>query len=187
MSEPYWQDEFNAPLRTLQIIVAALFLGLLVFLAIAVAIVQQKQVAQAAEESPLTYIAIAFAATMLVARLVVGGMMVSRGRQSIRRGTWKPPQSGQGPLVDLVERTGDAGKLWFILLQRTIVSAAMIEGATFFLLIAYTIEGSSLALTVAVLLMIGVALHFPTRSGSARWVGDQLHRIEQDRQLFDDR
>ena len=135
----------------------------------------------------MTIMAVVFVVVVLIVRLIVPGVITAVGRRKIVQGTWNLPQgrNAQTWLVELIERTGDPGKLASLFMIRTIVAGAMIEGATFFTLIAHMIEGTTLSLIVAVALIAGLLLHFPTRSRLVGWIEDQLVQIEQERQLTD--
>ena len=193
MLEPACREEIARRVRTSQIIVGALVAGPLVFLVIVFVVIQQG-FAGVPETAPiLTYIALAFAFSAVLARLIVPNLIVAQSRRNIIQGTWQMPvsahsQSGYSQTVQedfarFIEQTGDAGRLLFVFQTRTIVAGAVLEGAAFFALITYMIERSPLALIVAVLLILGVALHFPTRSGVIRWIEDQLRLVERERQF----
>ena len=191
MSTDNWRDEIGPQVLTLQIVVAALVAGCLFFLAIVVFMVQIRDAQAVGGDSPLmTYIGMGFACTFVVARVVILRIIESRARKRIADGTWQVPESLQ-PLqhpvnakwVEQAERLGDRGKLLIVMHIRTIVGAALLEGSAFFLLITYLIEQSPLALAAAIVLIIGVALHFPTRSSAVHWIEDQLAAIKQLRQF----
>ncbi|HUT89904.1 MAG TPA: hypothetical protein VMY37_10425 [Thermoguttaceae bacterium] len=193
MLEPACQEEIARRVRVPQIIVAALVAGLLVFLVIVLVVIQQG-FAGVPETAPiLTCVALAFALSAVLARLIVPNLIVAQGRRNIIQGTWQVPmsaqsQSGYGQTMQqecaqFVERTGDAGRLLFVFQARTIVAAAVLEGPAFFVLITYMIGRSPLALILAVFLILGVALHFPTQSGVIHWIDDQLRLVEQERQF----
>ena len=177
-------DEIGPPVRTLQIVVATLTAGCLIFMVIAIFLVQTGQGPAADNDFPpiMTYMALGFAGVAIVMRMVVPKMIESAARKRIADGTWQLPDQ-QAQLAELVERLGDAGKLLGVLGIRTIVGGAILEGSAFFALIAYLIEKSPLALGAAIVLIIGVALHFPTRSSATHWIEDQLAAIEQLRQF----
>jgi hypothetical protein len=169
--------------RTLQIIVGALVAGCLVFMVIA--IVVGPQIAPPAPGQGLeilTAVAIGFTAMQLAARAIVPAIMVRRGKQAILRGEspvkWRFPEQ-DARMADFYEKTGDAGKLMMLYRAKTIAGAAMLEGAAFFGLITYLANQGPIALALGGLLIVGVALHFPTRSGVIRWIGDQLLWLEQ--------
>ena len=187
MSTNDWRDEIGPQVSTTQIMVAGLVVGCLFFSAIAVFLVLTDRAPAGGGDFPfLTYTGMGFAGTAIVARVVVLRIIETRARKRIAVGTWQVPTSSQQPAqakwVELVERIGDRGKLLIVLHIRTIVGAALLEGTAFFILSANLIERSPLALVVAIVLIIGVGLHFPTRSSAAHWIEDQLDAIEQLRQ-----
>jgi hypothetical protein len=135
----------------------------------------------------LTYTAIVFTVADLLAFAIVPGLIVSKARQRIAAGTWQPPQP-QGAAVSarfaqFLEETGDAGKLMTVLNMRTIIAAALLESLGFFWLIVHLLTNTPLSLIAAIALIIGVALHFPTRARVTHWIEDQLRRVEQQRQF----
>ena len=66
---------------------------------------------------------------------------------------------------------------------RTILGGAMLEGAAFFALVTYMVERDPVGLAGAILLILGVALHFPTRSRVIRWSEEQLELLKRERQF----
>jgi hypothetical protein len=182
-----WREEIGPQVRTLQIVVAALTAGCLTFMAIAVFMVQSGQAPAADNDMPpiITYLALGFAGVAIVLRMIVPRMIESAARKRIADGTWQPPTTGQqrAEIVQLVERLGDAGKLLPVLMTRTIIAGAILEGSAFFALIAYLLGRSPLTLAAAVVLVIGVALNFQTRSSAVHWIEDQLAAVEQLRQF----
>jgi hypothetical protein len=161
-------------------------LGTLVLLAVAVGIGAGEQQPGADDRvSVLTYVAVIVAVASILIRLVVPTAIMTRGRENIVRGNWDLKQEERAPagLVEFLENTGDAGKLWLLFLTRTIVSAAVLEGAAFVCLVAYFIDHSALALAVSVALVLGLALHFPTRGSVVHWIEDQLRIVDHQRGL----
>jgi hypothetical protein len=187
MSTNSWPDEIGPHLRTLQIVIAALTTGCLIFMVIALFLVQIRPGAAAGNEVPpmITYLALGFAGVAVVARIVLPRMIESSARKSIADGTWQFPAGNQNSdqLTERLERLGDAGKLLAVLNTRTIIAGAILEGSAFFALVAYLVEHSPLALAAAIVMILGVALNFPTVSGVTRWIEDQLAAIEQARQF----
>ena len=169
--------------RIAQIIVAGLILGCLVFGVIAV--FQAGQFGGPPGPIPrlLTYMGIGFAVTALLARAVAGSMIAATGRRRIAEGTWSPP-SQAGPINrDFIERTGDAGKLAAVFTTRTIVTGALLEGPAFFLLIAHLMEATPESLVGAAVMVLGLVITFPTHARMVSWIEEQLHEVEQQRQL----
>ncbi len=184
MIDPQWREELGPVLRTLQIIVGALTAGSVVFLIIAM--ILAGGIAAAADNPPiLTYTALGFAATILLVRAIVPNVIVATGRSQIAQGTWKSPGGHQanGAFSAMLERMGDAGRLVIINQVRTIIAAALLEGATFLLLVAYLVEHSWISLSVAIMFILALAMHFPTRQRLVEWIENQLALLEQERQF----
>jgi hypothetical protein len=57
----------------------------------------------------------------------------------------------------------------------------MLEGATFALLIAYLVEGQTVSLIVAVLLIGAMAWRFPTRARLTAWIEEQERLLANER------
>ena len=166
MSDPEWQERITSVLRQLQIIVGSLVAGCLFFLVIVLVVSSGMA---AAEGLPLiSYIAIGFAVMALLARITIPRAMLASGRRKIRR------QGGHAAAAD---------GLLQLLPTQTIVACAVLEGATFFLLVAYLVEGWLPALIVAVALIVLLGLHMPTRSRAIHWIEDQLGLLLQEQQL----
>jgi len=159
-------------LLSLQIIVGALAFGCIFFLMIVLVI--GLQAGPVADQGGLlvTYVAVAFAVVALLARQVVPAVIAAGGRRRITRGK-----------TDNLEQPAVRHTLFAVFRTRTIVGAAIIEGVTFFMLIAYLLERSPLALILAVVLILGIASHLPTRSGVTRWIDGQLRLMEEERYL----
>ena len=191
MNDSSWRDEIASKVLQLQIIVGALVAGCVIFGVIAVDMVnlggQPDDAGQpdAAEQLPLlTYIALFFGITSLFSAWIVPSIMVGKARLAILNGTWQPPQGPQGvAFAEFIERCGDAGRLWILFITRTIIRAAIIEGAAFFLLVAYMIEHSPIALIAAIVWTFFVAVQFPSRARAVHWIEDQVNMLEQQRQF----
>jgi hypothetical protein len=182
MQDSHWQDEMTPVLRFLQLVTGALVAGCLFFMVIA--LINTGGQFQAEGSPILSYTAAGFAAVTLILRIVVPAYIVGNGRRRIARGTFQMSISGLSPnMAGSFERTGDAGKLWTVLYTSTIVSAASLEGATFFALVAYLVDHSPLSFMLAIALIVGVGLHIPSRSRIIRWTEDQLAKLEQERQF----
>jgi hypothetical protein len=168
--------------RTLQIIVAALTSGCITFLAIVLVVVG---VPGLPDVPPiLTWIAAAIAATMVMARLVVPAIFVARARRKIRQGAFKAPM-GKFPVVssDSVATDSAVNALAQVFLSKTILAAAILEGAVFLLLVAYLVEHAPMSLMLAVLLIVALALHLPTYSQVEGWIQDQTRLLREEQAL----
>ena len=183
MPDTSWQNALLPMARLLQIIVSALIGGCMIFLGV-VLVMPAEELGNDDGPLLLTGCAIAFAAMILFVRAIVPGVIAKSGRQKIRQGTWKSPAGqNRSSMHELLEGCGDAGKLAMLALPRAIISAALLEGAALFLLIAYMIERSPWSLAVAGVLIAGLLLQIPTHGRLVRWVEDQLRLLEQERQF----
>jgi len=180
MPKKVLNEHLSSFVLTLRIIVASLVQGLLVFLAVAV---YQRLVAPevglAVVFDPLTIVSIVVAFAALIAQPLVAGLIVSRGRQRIADGTWKPP--GGQTVADSYIDKGDTGRLMAVYQLRTIVSCAILEGAAFLAAVVVLLEGSLICLGIAVGLMISVACRFPFQNLVAAWIEEQLRLIDDER------
>ena len=158
------RDELRPPVRTAQIIVAALVLGVLNFAAVAVFIVTtQKQGAQ--NQAFITYVALARRCAV-VAVVIVPAVMIGPLRRSFAGGREGrpsvPPQAFQTLLI---------------------IRAAILEGAIFFCLVGYLLEGQTIVLVAAGILLVLLMAQFPTMSRMTAWIENELLVAEQIRQL----
>jgi hypothetical protein len=99
-------------------------------------------------------------------RFVVPGIVVA----NIRRG-----------LTSTRARPDELDQLWNAYQTSLIVACAMVEGATFFLLVSYMVEGQPLNLGAAVAMIVVLACHFPTAASAGRWLEAQLDQLRQER------
>lgn len=169
--------------RTAQIIVAAMTTGAVFFLVV-VLVVQRGQPA-AGTQPVLTWIAIAVAVAMMLVRLIVPPRLVARRRAAIARGQFRLQSAPEYPQFQrFLEKAGDAGLLWVVYVNKLLVAGAPLEGAAFLALVAYLLEGSLWALGAAVVLIASLAMMIPRRDAVIAWIEDQLHLLEQERQLL---
>jgi len=190
MNDTDWRERIAKLVRIPQIIVAALVAGCVFFLVVVLLVPGGPGPAaggDAARPQPvLTWIGLVFVATIAIVRAVVPTVMVRNGRRRIAQGTFQPPQArvkSHQKAQQQLEEMGDAGQLFGLYLIKTIIGAALPEGATFLMLIAFMTERQTLALGVAVALILAVAAHLPTRTGVIHWIEDQLRLVEAERSL----
>ena len=185
MNEVVWQEQVSKRVWPLQVIVAALVAGCAFFFVVAL-ILPPPGAHGVAGERPLqiTWVALAFLFVIVAARFVLPTIVVRKGRGGIARGTFSLPQTRDAPLQgsrEELEQMGDAGRLFVLYQTKTIIGAALIEGVTFFMIIAYLAERQMLALGIAIALILAVAAHMPTRAGVVHWIEDQLRFVEEER------
>jgi hypothetical protein len=174
MNTPEEDTRLTVCLRVTRIIISALVIGVVVCGVVFVAM-RQQQNQPAAADPFITYIALGFAAFQVMLQAVVPGLMTTGLRRQIAAGKWPPANPGRPVPPD------DLGKLCGLFQTRLIVGAALVEGAAFFLLIAYFLEGSELALAGAGVMLALLLVRFPTRPGLESWLSDQHELLRQDR------
>jgi hypothetical protein len=172
------EPSIQAILRTSQIIAAALCLGVLFFLGIALYIVnvvhQGQGMAPAGDGAILAYMSAGFLAIMLLPALLVPRLISRDGVAKIARGEWEPP--AQGPAS-----TSDSGKLMGVRQTAVIIRMAMLEGASFFGGIAYLTQGHPVALGVMIAGLVLLMMQFPTQGRVQSWLNEQLEEIDRAR------
>ena len=165
------EDSARTSVRALQIIVAALALGVLAFTGVAITIVLGNRAAQQQQPDLMTaYLAIGFAATALGLRFVIGGLIAAGHRKKLAAGH-----------RDSLAGTDLGDQLLLTFQQKTIFERALMEGALFFVLISFIIAGQWWSLGVAAVLLIALVIPFPTYDAVADWVRQQRELIELER------
>lgn len=180
-------------LQTLRIIVGALTAGPVLFLALVLFLRAQPAAGppQGAGVRPvpgpmpratglplLTGMAGVFALTLLPLSLVMPRIMAASAVRQVADKSWSPPPSSSLRLPP-PGAWNDRLKLAFVYQTQFIIGAAMNEGAAFFAVIAYFLEGSPIALGLALVLIAGVAARFPTRERFDAWLDAQLGRVQE--------
>jgi len=201
MSTTSEQDAIDKVTRTGQIIVGALIAGVVVLLAVASLVEIRPNAAVPAgggagagagagmgrdwTSSILTYTALAFTAVLLPLSFVVPGLITRQNRQAIAAGKWAPAGQG-GPAEQQISSEAlktDAGKLAMVYQVQLIIGAAMDEGVAFFAGIAYMLEKDPIALGLALLLLVGLVVRFPTSRRVALWIDRQQEQLIQEREI----
>ena len=147
----------------LQIIVAALLMGVLSFAAVAF-FLGSKREADVARTPMLTYMSMAFAGVALILYFVVPGLIAARSSRALGRDA---SAAAYAPVFQ----------------TKTIVACALAEGAAFFALVAYIIEGNLLSYAVVGVMVVAMLFQVPTRSGIRDWCEGQLRNRNDMRSL----
>jgi hypothetical protein len=158
----------------MQIILAAILLGAIFFMAIALFFRQGNQNPPAAVPI-ITYIALAFAVMTLFGSFIISNLALTHGRKRLA-------QQSQPAMTDSSRATSaDKRKLLELMATVLIMTAAPLEGGTFFLLISYMVEGSFLAIIGSLILLAVLATKFPARQRTERWLEQQQELLQQER------
>lgn len=168
------KQQIAGVVRTSQIIVAALVMGVVTFAVVVVFFISRGP---AAKGNLLTLLAIVFAGAALVLGFVIPQLITAANRRRIAAGTWQSSPN-QGHVPD-----SDAGRLAMSYPAKLIVGAALFEGGSFFALVAYMLEGQPLSLGVAAVLLLCLLAHFPTLGRVEAWIEEQLRRVEDERRF----
>jgi hypothetical protein len=181
MAAANWREVLPARVRGMQIIVVALVLGCLFFAV--VSLIMSNKLEAKNESNLITVIALGVVVLTIVPRVVAPAIMVSAGRKKILGGIReKSAEQESGARASSFDVSENAvGQQLIALLQgKLVISAALIEGPTFFLLVAYMLERSPIALAAAGILMVILALHFPTLDRASNWIEDQLRLLKEE-------
>ena len=152
-----------ATVRVMQIICGALMMGVIWFAAIAIYI---KVGQPAAGKVILAYLAAGAAAVCVVARLFVPSQIVRDGIILLLKA--RQPE-------DLSRRD-----LYPVCQTHMIVACALLEGAAFFNLVSYMVEGQVWTLAIVAALLALMASSFPTLEKVNSWADDQLRQLQLD-------
>lgn len=168
------QQQLDAIVRTSQIILAALAMGIVMFAGIVLLGIPGDK---PAEGRLLSMIAVAVGASNLVLCLVVPGVIAAGNRRKIAAGAWPAAeQPAAGAQTDF-------GRLAMVYQVKMIIGAALLEGGCFLALCAYMIERQLSSLAVAAVLLAALLAHFPTRRRVEAWIEDQLRRVDEERRF----
>jgi F0F1-type ATP synthase membrane subunit c/vacuolar-type H+-ATPase subunit K len=174
MSDEAWLEDAGKSTRTLQVIVAAICMGVVMFLGIALLVVLSAngaaQANPAAQPLPVSL-------TLIAAIVVVVGLFAGVIAK------WAVTKRAQRQLVAdrSASSLGDRKSLLKLLVTRTIIGAALTEGVALLAIIAYMIEKSPISLGLSVFLLLVIASHFPTRSRVVSWVEREVEGLEMAR------
>ncbi len=161
----------------MQIIAAALPVGVIAFLAIVLYMVHAQQggrgMGQPGEVPLISLVAAGFLVVLVVVSFVMSASVTRQGVSRI---------AAAGPTAT----AADAGQLLGTFQTALIVSLAPLEGACFFGCIAYLLEGSPIALAAVAVGLALMLLRFPTEGRVRLRLGDledQLARARQEANL----
>lgn len=158
-----------------QIIVAALLLGVIGFLAFALVSGKSGPL-----QLPLVGLAVLFTVSGLVSREIVSRQLVQSQRRKLTEGTWRLPKNRRASAAKLVTE-GD--KLLSVYQTRLIVRSALVEGPIFLWGFLYLITAEQFVLGICGVLLGVLAAGFPRQERVIAWVREQLALLEQERSL----
>jgi hypothetical protein len=173
------RDFVRRSVRTMQIIVGALAGGVLLFLVIVV-FLATANVRHQMGQPIITYAAIGMAVAVIVGWLIVPAVIAAQMKKSvIEKSSGQPDPRAPVANADL----GDVPPLVAIFQTRTIIAAALLEGAAFFACIAYMLERQPIALAAVGVLLLLILSQMPTVGRVESWLETELSIVSQLRQL----
>jgi hypothetical protein len=163
-------------LRTMRLVVVALCVGVVSLAGVMIWLRDAAPLPPPPGVPLLTFVGLGLAAVLAVGSVALPLVLQASWRRGLRQ------QPGAAPIDRRTGRALGPEEVWWVRYQtRLIVQAALLEGATFFQLIAYRIEGLPVSLGVAAGLSLCLLMLFPTRAGVERWVAAQRDLVEQGR------
>jgi hypothetical protein len=158
--------------RTLRMIVGALLVGALTFAGIVIFVISPGG-GNPPSGWLVTLVGAVFALLMIAVRFILPEAYARSAVARVARGETTMTDEQAAALAD----TGVIGQLLAIYQTGTIIAAAPLEGASFFNLIAYLIEGQWPSLAIAGVLIALMAALFPTRERVLAWIETQQRRF----------
>lgn len=174
MTGQAYDEHSRSRVRTLQIVVAAMALGALVFLLAGFFLPHE-------ESAPfpkliLTYVSLAYGLIAVLGYVAVPGVLTAPGRKRIARsahhhsGDESPPETLSA---------SDARRLLALFAEVLIIRCAMVEGGALLAGLAYLIERQGFAFLVAAWMILLLVVQIPTATRVQRWVEEQLPLLEK--------
>lgn len=173
--------------RTMQIIVGALAMGVISFGVVALVMTAEKAQPAVPGEEMLFYGSVGMTCFILIGRLIVPSKLVAAQRRLLIAGTWTPVTTRQGQPVNagLPENATDADRLYTMLTTRTIMRGAFAEGAAFLNLTIFLTGHNWWNFGIAGLMLAMLLADFPTAGRAEDWVNEQLMLIEAEKSFPD--
>ncbi|MDG3006052.1 hypothetical protein [Paludisphaera mucosa] len=180
------EDAVQGATRTMQIIVAALAGGVVLFWAMVTLVLPNaggpKPPAAAAGPDILglpllTAMAIVFGLVSVVASFLVPKVVVDGALGQIAKGMATEDSTASRPGAKQVYPASEVAKLLPVYSTQLIIASALNEGAAFFAGIAYMLEHHPATIGVAGVLVALLLSRFPTTDRVQGWLEAQLERL----------
>lgn len=173
------EDVLRPRVRVMQIIAAALLMGVLVFLGVALFLVQRegRGLNPPGELPYVSYFGLLYSAALLFAWALIPASLARRQVRHVAAGTWAP-----GPATVSPRAMTDAERLLAVYQTKNLVGWALLESIGFFGCLAYLLEAEPFALSFVASAVVLLLLSFPTRGRTLRWLEVQQSRVAEIRQ-----
>lgn len=158
-------SQLSAMLRISRIITLALIQGVVIF-AVLVLFINQMQLNGAAGR--MTWLSVGFAGLMIVNMMIIPGLVTTAQLQRFSA-------------ADLRDRSEqEQCELVYPAFQtQLLVACALAEGAAMFCVVSYLIERNWMSLAAAGVMVMLMAMRFPTRAGVEFWLENRLGEIRR--------
>ena len=170
--------------RSLQILLTCMVAGALVFLIVTFILPGRplRPPVEGDQRPLLSYIALFYGIFAIFAGKLIPGLVTSA---SLRRLACVPqlPHASDGS-EDAAAALASGGirlGLTGIFTARTIIGAAIDEGAALFLCVAFLIEGLPACAALAGILILALLLRMPSQSRADQWLDEQLRQLGEER------
>jgi hypothetical protein len=161
-------------LPRMQIIQGAIVAGAIIYAIVAYAL-REGGVMQGRAQEPI----VSYACSVLAVMSLIQFPFVTRkiAKESRRKLLAEAPSGNSAEMKNI----SDTAMLLASYQTQMIVGAAILEGATFALIIAFLVDGTNWTIIGALVLSGVNAVQFPTRTRVERWLSEQRELIEQER------
>jgi hypothetical protein len=174
------QDYLTKAVRVMQIIVAAMAMGIVFFFVVALFTAADGK---AEVEEPIlkliSYIALAVGVGAAALSMTVPVLLATSLRRSALEGRLPIPRPSAENVADL----GDVPLLAGVYQTQTIIRAAILEGGAFLNLVAYIMEHQQLSLVAAGALLLLLIVQIPTVARVSDWVEAETKWSDELRQF----
>jgi hypothetical protein len=174
------RDYLQRMTRVMQIIVAALAFGAASFFGI-VLVLPPPAGPGGPDERLMTYLSIAVGLGSFCAAMILPGIIARNQRREIASGRSLATLEKNMPAFP--EALREIGPITMSFQTVLIIRSALLEGGTFFALIAFMIERQAPSLVVAGVLILALVSGMPTRSKVEEAIDDERRQIELLRQM----
>ncbi len=176
MTDP---DALQPTVRTCQIMIGSMIMGVLSFLAIILFVITDALGNSALPV--ITYLAVAVGFVNLALSFVIPKLNADRARRRIALEGPTPITKGGPSEAKQAYPASDTAKLAQNYQTQLIIGAALLEGGAFFAAIAYMLARNPLALATAIVLLATLAALFPTSDRVNAWLDRQLELLQEER------
>lgn len=159
--------------RVMQIIKAALILGVVGFAAFVIFLAPRPQ----AVNPDMVWLMAGFGGLMIFLRMLLPSLISRNFLHKIVAGTWQPTNAEMPMLVT------DEGKLLMLYQMRMIFGSALLEGGAFANLFACMTTGHVVSWIISGILVLGLSIDFPIQISVEQWIDSKLAWINDERRI----